>query len=113
LYQVQKAGNRHLVDVRPVKALPPSQRIAEVLVATPSELIASKVITYHQRHGEPKSGTDWRDLTMLLLTFPELKRDPGPVTDRLQATGADPGMLYVWKELVTQEILSPDEDDEF
>ncbi len=44
-----------------------------------------KVISYHQRRGKPKSGTDWQDLTML-LTFPELKRDSGsvPVVERLQ-----------------------------
>jgi len=40
---------------------------------------ASKVIAYQQRRGQPKSGTDWRDLALLLLTFPDLKRDAGPV----------------------------------
>jgi len=69
LYQAQKAGNRHLVDIRPVKPLPPTKRIAKVLVVVPAELIAGKVIAYHQRRGKPKSGTDWRDLVMLLLTF--------------------------------------------
>src|SRR5215216_2440714 len=33
LYQIQKSGNRHLVDIRFVPTLPPSQRIAKVLVA--------------------------------------------------------------------------------
>ena len=32
LYQIQKPKNRHLVDVRPVAALPPARRIGEVLV---------------------------------------------------------------------------------
>src|SRR5688572_1863647 len=32
LYQVQKAGNRHLVDLRPVESLPPAQRIEQILV---------------------------------------------------------------------------------
>ena len=58
LYQVQKAGNRHLVDLRPVEKLPLAQRMEQILVATPAELIASKVIAYHQRRGMPKSGTD-------------------------------------------------------
>jgi len=113
LYQVRKSGNRHLVDLRPVEALPLAQRIEQVLVVVPAELIARKVISYHQRRGTPKSGTDWRDLAMLLLTFPELKRESGPVVDRLRAAGADAAVLSVWKELVAQEIRLPDEDDEF
>lgn len=113
LFQVQKSGNRHLVDVRQVETLPSTQRIAEVLVMAPVELIASKVIAYHRRRGKPKSGTDWRDLAMLLLRFPELKRDPGPVVDRLRAVGADPTMLAAWKTLVAQEIQPADEDEEF
>jgi hypothetical protein len=31
---------------------------------------------FHQRRGKPKSGTDWRDIAMLLLAFPDLKVDP-------------------------------------
>lgn len=79
IYQIQKTGNRHLVDIRLVQSLPPSQRIAQVLVASPEELIALKVISYYQRRGQPKSGTDWRDVAMLLLAFPELKRNNGLV----------------------------------
>jgi hypothetical protein len=113
VFQVRKAGNRHLVDVRPVEMLPSARRIAQVLVIAPAELIASKVIAYHHRRGKPKSGTDWRDLAMLLLKFPELKRDPGPVVDCLRVAGADPAVLAVWRELVAQEIRPADEDDEF
>ena len=113
LYQVQKSGNRHLVDVRSVETLPPAQRIAQVLVVSPPELIAYKVIAYSNRRGQPKSGTDWRDLAMLLLAFPELKRDTGPVADRLHAAGAGPELLAIWQELVVQEISPADEDDEF
>jgi hypothetical protein len=113
LFQIRKSDNRHLVDVRPVQAMPIAERIAHVLVMAPAELIANKVIAYHQRRGKPKSGTDWRDLAMLLLKFPELKRDPGPVTDRLHAAGADPAVLAVWKELVAQEIQPEDEGDDF
>jgi hypothetical protein len=113
LYQVRKSGNRHLVDLRPVETLPLAQRIEQVLVAAPVELIARKVIAYHQRRGIPQSGTDWRDVAMLLLAFPELKRESGPVVDRLHAAGADAAVLSVWKELVAQEIRPPGEDDEF
>src|SRR6185295_8549220 len=73
LFQIQKSGNRHLVDVRPVDALPSTQRVAGVLVMAPAELVASKVISYHRRKGQPKSFTDRRDIAVLLLQFPELK----------------------------------------
>jgi len=98
-----------------VETLPSARRIARVLVAAPEELIADKVIAYHQRRNRPKSGTDWRDLAMLLLTFPELKQDAGPVAERLQArieAGVHPHVLEVWKEFVAQEIKPADEDDD-
>ena len=113
VYQVQKPKNRHLVDVRPVAQLPPAQRVENLLVVTPPELIANKVIALEHRRGKPKSGTDWRDLAVLLLTFPNLKVDPGPVRDRLEAARATPAALEAWKELVAQEILPEDEDAEF
>ena len=113
LFQVRKLGNRHLVDLRPVEKLPLSQRIEQVLVMQPAELIASKVISFHQRKGKPKSGTDWRDLAMLLLTFPELKSEVGAVMERLIAANVDAAIIEVWKELVATEIEAPNEDDEF
>lgn len=113
IYQIQKSGNRHLVDIRLVQSLPPSQRIAQVLVASPEELIALKVISYYQRRGQPKSGTDWRDVAMLLLTFPELKKDDGLVTERLRAENAGEDVMKLWRDLVKQEIRETDEDDKF
>lgn len=113
LYQIQKSGNRHLVDIRHVSSLPPSQRISQVLVASPEELIALKVIAYHQRRGQPKSGTDWRDVAMLLLAFPELKQDKGAVVERLQAANAGEDIINLWGDLVKQEIQPAEEDDEF
>ncbi len=111
LFQMRKSGNRHLVEVRPVETLPATRRIARVLVMALAELIASKVIAYYQRRGKPKSGTDWRDLALLLLTFPELKRDPGPVGDCLQAAGVGPEVWTVWRELVAQDIEPADEEE--
>jgi len=113
LFQVQKDGNRHLVDVRAVDVLPTAQRIADVLVMSPDELIASKVISYYQRRGRPKSGTDWRDIALLLLEFPQLKKRDGSVENRLKAAGADDTILAVWYELVEQEISFEEDDDEF
>ena len=112
LYQIQKPVNRHLVDIRQVEVLPPARRIAEVLVASPEELIALKVIAYHQRRGQPKSGTDWRDVAMLLLSFPELKTENGPVAERLRAEQASADIMKLWVELVRQEI-QPENDDDF
>lgn len=113
VYQMRKSGNRHLLDLRSVETLPGAKRIAGVLVLAPAELIASKVIAYHQRRGQPKSGTDWRDLAMLLLKFPALKRDPGPVGERLQAARAAPEVLAQWKALVAQDIRPTEENEEF
>jgi hypothetical protein len=113
LFQIRKGGNRHLVDLRPVEQLPSTERIAGVLVMAPADLIASKVIAYHQRRGRPKSGTAWRDLAMLLLAFPELKREEGLVAERLRDAGAGTDVLAVWRELVAQELQPADDDDEY
>jgi hypothetical protein len=113
LYQIQKTGNRHLVDIRLVPSLPPARLISQILVAAPEELIALKMIAYHQRRGQPKSGTDWRDLAMLLLAFPELKQNDGPVTERLKAENAGEDVFHLWWDLVKQDIQTTDEEDEF
>ena len=113
IFQLQKTGNRHLVDVRSVVFFPQFQRLDGVLVLSPAELVASKVISYHHRLGKPKSGTDWRDLALLMLTFPELKSDPGPVTVCLHSGRADQRVLALWRDLVSQEILPESEDDDF
>lgn len=113
IFQLQKTGNRHLVDVRSVTTLPPMQVIEGVQVLTAPELIASKVISHYQRRGKSKSWTDRRDLAVLLLAFPELKTDPGPVTESLNSAQVDSSILSVWRELVSQEILQESEDDDF
>jgi len=113
LFQVQKAGNRHLVDVRPVRSLPNSQTVDDIQVLTPAELIASKVSSYHSRQGQPKGFSDRRDLAILFLTFPELKSESGAVSDALKAFGATNQEMTTWFELVAQEIIPPNEDDEF
>jgi hypothetical protein len=113
LFQMQKTGNRHLVDVRPVASLPPSQSIEGVRVLAPKELIAYKVISYSSRRGKPKAGTDWRDLAVLLLTFPELKTESGAVSEILRSLGANEEVTNEWRDLVAQEINLPDDDDEF
>lgn len=110
LYQVQTPKNRHLVALRQVAELPPNQRVEGVLVVTPPELIAGKVLSYSHRLGQPKAGTDWRDLAMLLLAFADLKTEEGPVLERLRAANATAADMLVWRNLVAQEITPPDDD---
>ena len=113
LFQIHKPRNRHLVDLRPAESLPRAERIEDVLVMSPPELIAHKVISYHARRGQPKAGTDWRDLAMLLLTFPELKREQGAVSDALTSMKGNAEAMRTWGELVAQAIVEPDNDGEF
>jgi hypothetical protein len=113
LYQIQKTGNRHLADLRPVASLPDVRRIEEILIVSPEELIAGKVVSYVQRRGKPKAGTDWRDLAMLLLRFPELKSETGKVAERLKTMQASPQALSAWSEIVSTDISAEDDEDEF
>jgi hypothetical protein len=113
VYQIHQPKNRHLADLRPVSELPPTRMVDAVRVVAPNELIAGKIIAYHSRRGRPKSGSDWRDLAVLLLAFPELKCETGPVYDRLRSAGASPEVLATWKDIVSQEIIAEKEEDEF
>lgn len=113
VYQLAKPKNRHLVDVRLVAELPPAQRIGEILVVLPAELLAQKVVSYAHRRDQPKAGTDWRDIALLLLQFPELRTESGPVRERLIAAGADAETIRTWEEILTREIVAEEEDDEF
>lgn len=113
LFQIARPRNRHLVDVRSAESLPHAERIEDVLVISPPELIAHKVISYHARRGQPKSGTDWRDLAMLLLTFPELKKEEGAVSESLKLLDANDDVMETWRKLVEQEISDSEDDGEF
>lgn len=113
IFQIRKEGNRHLVDVRSVAAIPQVEIIEDIKVLSPPELIASKVASYQSRRGKPKSGTDWRDLATLLLRFPELKSESGKVFQILVDAGADESTLAVWRELVSQELTEEDDDLNF
>lgn len=112
IFQLRQPKNRHLVDVRQVQQLPPNRLVADVRVPTPEELIAQKVISYTARKGQPKSGTDWRDLTLLLLAHPQLKTEAGMVADRLIAASADQATLAEWKKIVSTHISEETEWDE-
>jgi hypothetical protein len=113
LYQRAKPSNRHLVDLRPVDVLPPTERIDGVLVLTPAAVIASKVNAYYRRKGKPKAGTDWRDIAHMLLKFPNLKKESGLVQQQLLVEGREQEVLDIWHDLVAEEILPEEEDEEF
>ena len=111
IYQVRSEGNRHLVDVRVEDSLPESTTVEDISILTPVELIVSKVLSYEARRGKPKAGTDWRDLGMLLLRFPELKTSDGEVTKLLRERNASEFAINFWHEFVEQD-LTVDEDDD-
>ena len=109
IYQTRKEGNRHLVDVRQIENFPESETIEDVRILSPLELIASKVISLHSRKGKPKAGTDWRDLAVLLLRFPELKEK---VTGNLQSKNVSEEVLSTWYDIENQDIQVEDDDDD-
>ena len=109
VYQIRSDGNRHLVDLRMVSELPATETIENILVLSPVELIISKVISYHSRKGKPKSGTDYRDLGMLLLRFPELKEK---VSEHLQSKNVGEVVLKTWVEIARQDFQVRDEDED-
>jgi hypothetical protein len=113
VFQIRKEGNRHLVDVRPVTSLPASQNVEDVPIVSPAELIALKVVSYHTRRGKPKSFSDRRDLAMLLLAFPDLKTESGPVESSLKSLGVSQAVMNSWRELVSEEIQESSDEEEF
>lgn len=113
LYQIRKPRNRHLIDVRPTRQLPPCNVVEGVLVPTPPELISQKLLSMVRRANTPKGLIDGADLRRLLLVFPELKVSEGQVADALRRVQAPKKALKAWRDLVAQEILPEDEDAGF
>lgn len=109
IYQLRSEGNRHLVDLRMISELPATETIEDILVLSPVELLTSKVISYHSRKGKPKAGTDYRDLGMLLLRFPELKEK---VTESLEAKNVGEAILETWVEIARQDFQFEGEDED-
>lgn len=109
LYQVAKPKNRRLVDVRRVAALPPVRKIQGIRVLAPADLVAQKVLAFHGRQGQPKSFTDRRDLAVLLLAFPELKKAQGEVRARLAEAAAHDDVLATWARIAAEPLTSDDE----
>lgn len=109
IYQIRNEGNRHLVDLRMISEFPETETIEDILVLSPVELLASKIISYHSRRGKPKAGTDYRDLGMLLLRFPELKEK---VSETLQSKNVGELVLETWAKISSQDFQLEDEDED-
>ena len=109
IYQVRSEGNRHLADVRSIGEKPEIKTIENLQVLAPLDLIASKVISYHSRRGNPKSGTDWRDIGVLLIRFPELKAQ---VLENLKSKNVSDGVIDTWGEIAKQDFQSEDNDED-
>ncbi len=109
IYQLRNEGNRHLVDLRMISEFPPTETIEDILILSPVELLASKIISYHSRKGKPKAGTDYRDLGMLLLRFPELKEK---VSETLRAKNVGEAVLETWAEIASQDFQFEDDDED-
>jgi hypothetical protein len=102
--QTKELGRgRHLVDVRPVCRLPPCKRVRKVLVVTPPELIANKLICMVGRRRTLTVFQDQTDLYRLLLQFAE----------RLCVAEAGDDVMAAWKELVAQDIRAEEDHEEF
>jgi hypothetical protein len=112
IYQTRKEGSRHLVDIRIETEYPATEEFEGVRVLNPVELIASKLIAYRSRRGKPKSGTDWRDLAVLLRRFPELKKRDGDVASVLLRRNADDDVFAFWNELVLTDFSEDEADDD-
>ncbi len=50
---------------------------------------------------------------MLLLTFPELKKEEGAVSEALESLGAKDDVMRTWRELVAQEFIESEDDGKF
>ncbi len=112
IYQTRKEGNRHLVDIRMVDELPNSETIENIKILSPAELIASKVVSYQSGRGQPKAGTDWRDLALLLLEFPTLKTEVGEVSAILKRRESEKTVFDFWRKTVCQDLKIETEDED-
>lgn len=109
IFQLQEGRDRHLVDMRQVERLPPARRFGGLWVVEPAHLVAHKVIAAARRRGRPRSFTDRRDVAVLLLRYPELRDQAGPVGEILRAPKVEAVVLEEWREIVAAEIQPDDE----
>jgi hypothetical protein len=112
VYQVRKppAKNRHLVDVRQVDELPATNRIEDVRVVVPVQLVVLKLTSYAARRHTEKGLTDKLDVVRMLRAFPEFRSERGPVAAKLRDAPAE--VRAAWSEILGERI-EPTDDDEW
>ena len=93
--------------------LPACNRLRKILILTPAELIGRKLMSMINRPTTPKGLTDAADLRRLLLTFPELQAEDGPVAEALRGMQAPDEAFLAWRDLVGEEILPEDDEAGF
>ncbi len=93
--------------------LPACNRLRKVLILTPAELIGRKLVSMISRPETPKGLTDAADLRRLLLTFPELQTEEGPVAETLRGMQTPDEAFLAWRDLVGEEILPEDDEAGF
>jgi hypothetical protein len=111
VYQLRKPPqkSRHLVDVQQVDVLPETNRIEDVHVVVPSELIVLKLASYAARKRTEKGLSDKLDLHRMLRAFPEFRSDQhGPVAEKLR--GSPSAMREAWAEILSERIEPSDDD---
>jgi hypothetical protein len=111
LDQIRDCGKRHLVDIDQIEPLPDHWVIEEILFPTPAELVARKAISYASRRGAAKSLLDLRDISVLMIRFPELRSETGPVAKCLNRLKVGNDILDAWKKVVTTEIRTESDPD--
>lgn len=113
VYQQREPRDRRFVDVRHAAPLPEAQRVGGVLVLRPAEVFARKLVARASRRGAPRSGTDLRDLAVLILRFPEFKTDDREIVAALRALGATPAVHQDLAEFLSQDIRAEKEHEKF
>ena len=105
IYQRMKSGNRHLVDIRQVDALPTFEVVNDIQVLSPVQLMTAKIISAYARQNQPKGFSDLRDLYSLMLTFPEL-------TEQVQVDPNNDKLQEFWQNIQDRGVEPPDSDDD-
>lgn len=106
VYQLRPEKNRHLIDVRQVDELPESNRIEDMCVIVPSELIMMKLASYAARKHTEKGLTDKVDVVRLLRAFPSLRDS---VARRLR--DVPPQVRAAWDEISGERYDLSDDDE--
>jgi hypothetical protein len=101
-----------LADVRLIEIDLGQVVVSDGIRYTPPALtLAMKVCAHAKRKFAPKGATDLADARRLLIAFPELRSETGPVGEALERVG-DSAAREVWRSLLREPVVSDEEVDE-